>query len=301
MAGSLTALPLRYDTFLGLTPDDQPAGGARVAVVSVPYDRTTSYGTGAARGPEAIIGASQQVELYDPELGREPWAVGIETLPALEPSAEGPHRMVEQVQALCADLHRDGRFPLLLGGEHSVAEGAGRAAAAAHGELTFLQIDAHLDLRDTYEGSPHSHACVARRLLDLGKVVAVGVRTACPEEMAVIARHGLRPVWAHEAHREDDAVWRARVMEQLGEQVYITLDVDGLDPSVIAATGTPVPGGLCWYQVLDLLREVGRTRRVVGCDVCELAPAPGLHASAFAAALLAYKMIGYFVTPEEAR
>jgi agmatinase len=290
-------LEVLHDTFLGLEPERAAYTTARVAVVRAPFDGTASYGGGARNGPAAIMAASTQVELFDHELGREPCSVGICTLPSLLPSAAGAETMVADVEEACAGPCADGKLVLTLGGEHSIALGAARAAVRVHGPLSFLQIDAHLDLRESYEGSRFSHACVARRLLELGgELVQVGVRTACPEELETIRARGLRPIWGHEiaAARDADS-WIARVLEGLGPRVYLTLDVDGLDPSVIPGTGTPVPGGLGWYQTLALLRAVGEQREVVGCDLCELAPIPGQHASEFAAALLAYKMVGYFV------
>lgn len=291
-------LELLPDTLFGLEPELAAYATARVAVVRAPYDGTASYGAGARDGPAAILAASAQVELFDHELGREPCAVGICALPSLLPSAAGVEAMIDSVEQVCAGAIADGKRVLTLGGEHSVALGAARAAARAHGPLSFLQIDAHLDLRESYEGSRFSHACVARRLLDLegARLVQVGVRTACPEELATIRAFSLAPIWGHEiAAAPDDAAWIARALAGLGPRVYVTLDVDGLDPSVIPGTGTPVPGGLGWYQTLALLRAVGAEREVVGFDLCELAPIPGQHASEFAAALLAYKMIGYFV------
>jgi agmatinase len=283
-----------YDTFLGLDPAECAYERSAVVVVRAPYDGTTSYAAGARNGPAAIFAASTQVELHDLELERAPCEIGICALPTLMPSAAGPEAMIERVERVCGQAVQDGKLVLTIGGEHSVALGGARAAARRHGALSVLQIDAHLDLRDSYEGSRFSHACVARRLLELGDLVQVGVRTACPEELEVIAARGLRPIWGHELSRLSDPQLIDRVLSQLGPQVYVTLDVDGLDPSVIPATGTPVPGGLGWYQTLALLRAVGAHRRVVGCDLCELAPIPGQAASDFAAALLAYKMIGYF-------
>jgi agmatinase len=291
------AAAVLHDTFLGLEPALSSYQRARVAVVRAPYDGTASYAGGARFGPAAIMAASTQIELYDHELGREPCAVGVCALPALAPSAAGPEPMIAAVERQCAGAIADGKLVLALGGEHSIALGAARAAAAAAAEpISVLQIDAHPDLRDSYEGSLFSHACVARRLLELGgSLVQVGVRTACAEELELIRARGLAPLWAHEIAREPASAWIERALDGLGPRVYVTLDVDGLDPSVIPATGTPVPGGLGWYDTLALLRAVGERREVVGCDLCELAPIPGHHASDFAAALLAYKMIGYFV------
>jgi agmatinase len=254
------------------------------------------------------VDASCHVELWDVELGREPWKVGIHLAADVEPSASGPEAVIGQVEQACSTLLSDGKRTFVLGGEHSVSVGAVRALAATtnsvgagapegredrNSPLSMLQVDAHLDLRDSYEGSRYSHACVARRVLDLGlPVVHVGVRAACPEELEVIKRHELRPFWAHELRRSSG--WIEGVLEQLAPKVYVSVDVDGLDPSIMPGTGTPVPGGLGWYELLELLRAVGEQREVVGCDLVELAPIPGQNASEFSAAQLAYKMIGYF-------
>lgn len=286
---------IQHDTFLGLEPKDCTYDGSRVVLIRVPYDGTASYGAGARNGPRAIMEASAQVELWDLELQREPWREGIHTLPALEPSAVGPEDMVDRVQQYCLGPLRDGKLVFLLGGEHSICIGGARAVSQVHGSVSFLHIDAHPDLRDSYEGSKFSHATVARRNLELGPVVHVGIRTACEEELEVIRAQDLKPVWAHQIHELEQSEWIERVLSQLGSSVYVSVDLDGLDPSVIPATGTPVPGGLSWYQLLALLKAVGDARQIVGCDLCELAPIQGQHASDFAAALLAYKMIGYFV------
>ncbi len=284
-----------YDTFLGAPPEECRYDDSAIVLVRVPYDRTASYGAGSRQGPAAIMAASAQVECFDLELGREPCEPGIHTLPMLTPSALGPEDMIGRVELACGGPQEAGKFVFTLGGEHSIALGAARAASHRYPSLSFLQIDAHLDLRESYEGSRFSHASVGRRLLEIGSLTQVGVRTGCPEELEVIQQHGLKPVWGWDVQRLPDDVWIERVLEQLGPQVYVTLDVDGLDPSIMPATGTPVPGGLGWYQTLKLLKAVGETRQVVGCDLCELAPILGQHASDFTAALLAYKMMGYFV------
>lgn len=288
---------LVHRTFLGIDPAECELADARVALVPVPYDGTASYMPGARLGPEAIISASSQVELWDLELEREPWRVGIHALSPLSPRVAGPEAMAAAVEGVVGDLLGLGKLPFTLGGEHSVALGAARAVKRAQGRrpVTHLVLDAHLDLRDSYEGSRYSHACVSRRLLELGKVVHVGARVACPEELDAVRSHDLDPIWGHELHARPRERWVDRALAQLGERVYVSVDVDGLDPAVIPATGTPVPGGLGWYDTLALLRRVGQERQIVGCDLCELAPGPGQHGSCYAAASLAYKMIGYFV------
>ena len=281
--------------FLGLPDPDAAYAHARVVVLPVPYDSTTSYGAGARFGPGAILEASRQVELYDDELGRTPAEVGVHTLAPLLPVMSGPDGMIDAVAEAADQCFADGKLLLMLGGEHSLTVGAARACARHHGHLSFLQIDAHADLRDTYEGSPLSHACAARRLLELGPVTGVGIRNLSVEEMEFVRQTSHPIFWARDVARAPDDRWMDAVVAGLKDPVYVTFDLDGLDPAVIPATGTPEPGGLGWYQALALLRLVGETHHVVACDVVELAPIPGSHASDFAAAKLAYKMIGYFV------
>ncbi len=268
---------------------------ARVVLVPVPYDGTTTGRPGARFGPEAILAASAQLEEYDWELDLEPIRVGVHVDEPVAPSAAGPEHVVAAVRQVVGGWLEKGRFPIVLGGEHTVAVGAGWAATDHFGEVTFLQIDAHLDCRDSYQGSRFSHACTARRLWERGKVVSVGIRSACGEDMEWVRAQEARVFWARDLAVQPTEEWIPGILEALGETVYVTLDVDGLDPSVIPATGTPEPGGLGYWEVLALLREVGRYRRVVGCDLCELAPAPGQWASEVAAANLVYKMVGYFV------
>jgi agmatinase len=281
--------------FLGLPEEDATWERSRVVVLPVPYDSTTSYGAGARFGPGAILEASRQVELWDDELGRTPADVGVHTLAPLLPVMSGPEGMIDAVAEAADRGFADGKLLLMLGGEHSLSVGTVRACAKHHGRLSILHIDAHADLRDSYEGTPFSHACAARRLLDYGEVTAVGIRNLSAEEQEFVGATGHRVFWARDIARDREDRWIEQAIAALGDPVYVTFDLDGLDPSVIPATGTPEPGGLSWYQALDLLRRVGAARRVVGCDVVELAPAPGSHVSDFAAAKLAYKMIGYFV------
>ena len=278
-------------TFLGLEPEQCEYTTSKVVILPAPYDGTVSYRSGTRLGPRAIVEASTQVELLDLELGLEPWRVGLHLAPPVEPVGD-PEQVIARIERACRVHVEQGKRVLLLGGEHSVTLGAVCGLTTAPDAM--LQVDAHLDLRDSYDGTPYSHACVARRVLELGvRVVHVGPRVACPEELEAVRRHGLAPIWAGDC-LAPDASWIQRAVDQLGERVYVSVDVDGLDPSVIPGTGTPVPGGLGWYQLLALLRAVGREREVVGADLCELAPIDGQNVSEFAAALLAYKMIGYF-------
>jgi agmatinase len=209
--------------------------------------------------------------------------------------------MADAVEQAVAELLAAGKQVLTVGGEHSVAVGAARAHARRYPGISFLVVDAHLDLRDQYQGSRLSHACASRRMLELGPLSLVGCRSVAEEELAVLREESrLAVVWAEEvaAARSRDG-WIEAALAGLGPEVYVSFDVDGLDPSVIPGTGTPEPGGLGWYDALALLRRLGESRRVVGYDLCELAPIPGSSVSEFAAARLAYKMLGYFEHPRK--
>lgn len=283
-------------TFLGLDEGAADFEAASAVIFPVPYESTTSYGGGAKAGPGAILDASRYIELFDQELGAEVGPeVGIHTLPSIELTRAGAAPAMEELRWAhdrVLDAAGD-RFVLMLGGEHSVSSPAIQSHAARHPErLTVLQFDAHADLRPEFEGTPNSHASAMARVLDVADVVGVGLRAVCAEEMEVARAHeGVHMIWAEEMW-EDDA-WMDRAMEKLGPKVYITYDVDYLDPSLMPSTGTPEPGGGDWYRTLRFIKRVFRERDVVGCDVVELAPTPGLHAPDFLAAKLVYKLIGY--------
>jgi len=282
-------------TFLGLDEEASAYPTSRCLVVPVPYESTTSWGGGTRAGPGALLEASRYIELWDQELGVDPSTVGIHTLPALELTRSGPEGAMKELQEAYAEILREaeGRFPVMLGGEHSISAPVIRAVAEAEGRrVSVLQLDAHADLRDSYEGTPASHASAMRRILDVADLVGVGIRGISQEEAEVAeAEAGVTLVYADEMW-EDDA-WMGRALEALGDPVYITFDVDFLDPSLMPSTGTPEPGGGDWYRTLRFLRQVFRERQVVGCDVVELAPIPGMPAPDFLAAKLVYKLIGY--------
>jgi agmatinase len=296
LPGSLRDLPWEpAPSFLGLDEASTDFDRARAVILPVPYESTTSWGGGAGRGPAAILEASRYVEVYDPELEDEPARHGIHTLPALELTREGSTaamRELEEAYGAVLDAIGD-RFPVLLGGEHSLSAPAIRATAARReGRLSVLQMDAHADLRDGYQGAPWSHASFAYRCLDVADFVQVGLRGVSPEELEVIREgKGVTAVWADEMWEDDG--WMARAVDALGPEVYLTFDVDYFDPSLVPSTGTPEPGGGDWYRTLRFLRRVFRERSVVGMDVVELAPTPGLHAPDFLVAKLVYKLLGY--------
>jgi agmatinase len=294
MAGNDMMTP---DNFLGLDAEFSSFERARVLVLPIPFEATVSYGGGTADGPAAIIVASQQVELYDREVDREPaLAYGVHTLPALD-LPDAPDAAVGVIQAAVATAARTGKFVVGLGGEHTVSVGVGRGLLdALGGPLTVVQLDAHSDLRDQYEESPYSHACIARRLLDdpaIEQVLQLGIRSVCPEEVAFVRQHPQRArVWyAEQVH---DGTWRDEFIERVqGRRIFLTIDVDGLDPSIVPATGTPEPDGLTWPEALAILRTLTQHASVIGMDCVELAPSPGLHMADFAVAKLIYKAISY--------
>jgi agmatinase len=261
-------------------------------VVPVPYERTTTFQRGTAFGPAAILEASGQVEFHDEELGVQPLRAGIHTAAPFVVE-ETPEPFCRRLEAAYADWCHDDRVVAVLGGEHTVTVGPVRALANRWPGLGVLQIDAHADLRDSYEGSAFSHACVARRLVEVTPVVQVGIRALSGPE-AKFLRETSR-VQAFPAHALPDDVSR-RVADALPERVYVTLDIDGLDPSEAPGTGTPEPGGLRYREILDLLREVCRTRRVVGFDLVEVRPLEGSAVTEFLAARLVYKLMGYIAT-----
>ena len=280
--------------FLKLEPESTRWEHANIVILPIPYEATTSWGAGTREGPDAILRASRYVELYDEELDMEPSELGVCTLPSLLLSKAGPEQAVAQLQGVYSNLLdvAEDRLVIALGGEHSISSAPATAwAARLEGDVSVLQFDAHTDLRDEYHGTRWNHACVMRRTLDeVASIVAVGVRALTSEEREVSRDNRVTTIFAHEMR---DAGWVERAVDALGENVYITFDVDFFDPALVPATGAPEPGGGSWWDALDLLSMVFRERRVVGADVVELAPRVGQEASDFVAAKLVYKMIGY--------
>lgn len=280
-------------TFLGLPEGPEAFEQARVLILPVPFEGTASYGTGARFGPGAILHASQYVETWDEELELLLERLGFCTLPAIE-VVDGPEEMIEKIyRATDSVLERAGdRLLLVLGGEHSITPGIVRSFAERHDGLSVLHIDAHADLRDSYEGTRHSHACACRRIRDyVETTVSVGVRSLSAAEAALIREDGIPVYTAIEVAGSTD--WMDEALGLLTGEVYVTIDLDALDPSVMPATGTPEPGGIGWWDLLRLLRRVGAEKRVMGVDIVELAPIPGLSAPDFLAARLAAKIVAY--------
>jgi len=275
--------------FLGSEIANAPPDRATFHVIPVPFERSTSYGSGTAAGPDAILEASSQLETWDGE--SNPSLLGIHTQPAVH-IGDDVDAVMTAIAAATARAVAAGALPVAIGGEHTVTCGVVRGLLQSGiGPFGVVQIDAHADLRDRYEGNPYSHASVMRRVVEAGiPLVQLGVRACCEEELQARREFGVLALDAREL-----VVGNRMAVELPADfpaQVFFTVDVDGLDPSVFPSTGTPVPGGLGWYQTLALFESVARQRRIIGFDVMEFAPIPGFHAYQFAAAQLIYKFMG---------
>ncbi len=286
------------DNFLALEEPYSSFDAARVLILPIPLEATVSYGGGTAAGPRAIIAASQQVELYDREHDREcALGYGVHTLPALDLAGLAPGDAVDRIAGAVADAAASGRLVVALGGEHTISAGVSRGLLdALDAPLTVVQLDAHSDLRDSYDGTPFSHACVARRMLEddrVEQVLQLGIRSVDLEEVRFARANPqrLRVWYAEDVH---DGSWRGEFAERVrGRRVHLTIDVDGLDPSIVPATGTPEPDGLSWREALTIIRTASTAGSIAGVDCVELAPQPGLHHADFAVAKLLYKTITY--------
>ncbi|MFH0868371.1 MAG: agmatinase [Candidatus Woesearchaeota archaeon] len=264
---------------------------SKVAILPVPYEKTTTYIKGTARGPAAILEASLAVEFYDEELDKTACDVGICTLNELN-ILEEPELMVDIVYENVKKILDDKKFLIVVGGEHSITSGCVKAFSEEYDKLSVLQIDAHADLREENEGSRFNHGCAMRRCYDICKnIVQVGIRSLSYEEAEFIKEKNLNIFWAKDIAENEN--WFDDAVSKLTENVYITLDLDGFDPSIIPSTGTPEPGGLLYYPMLRFLRKVFKEKNVVGFDVVELCPNEKEISSDFIAAKVIYKMIGY--------
>jgi agmatinase len=274
----------------GLEPALADREDAKVLIWPVPFEKTVSYGGGAKGGPAAIIDASRYMEIYDEEIGGETARIGIHTLPAIDAERK-PEEMMAALESEARKLLDTGKFICMLGGEHSITAPVVRAFAGRFPKLSVLQIDAHADLRESYEGTPHSHASAMRRVLEVCPAVQVGIRSLSGEEARAIPSLPTRLFYAKDISGRTD--WVDRAVDALSDNVYITIDVDGLDPSLVPDTGTPEPGGLTWNEALALLRTAAAKRNVVGMDLVELCGPSASNASAFLSAKLIYKTLGY--------
>jgi len=279
------------DNFLDLCAERRDPAAARYVILPVPYEGTVTYASGTAAGPAAIIEASAQVEWFDEELLGEFCHPGIATAGPVAP-ARTPADQMGRVRATAEPILHAGKFLLTLGGEHSITAPLVEAASARHGNVSVLQLDAHADMRDSYQGTKHSHACVMRRVLEVAdRIAQVGVRNFsleeyrdCPSQVA----NFITPKVVAE-----DPAWIDRTLDLLGEKVYVTVDMDVFDPAEAPGVGTPEPGGLHWHQVTALLRRLCQARQVVAGDIVETRPIPPSNVTEFLAARLAYKIIAY--------
>lgn len=288
--GSGPPFPLVPHNFLALPPEQSSLESAKVALIPVPYDSTTSFRSGSRDGPEAMITASYGLEDYDFELELDVSDIGIHTTGALEPHMAGPGPMAQRIKEAVGAYIDSGKTVGLLGGEHSITIGSVQAHVEAYPSLSVLYLDAHADLRDEYMGTPFGHASAARRAYESCPIALAGVRSLCQEEQEFIRINGV-PVWYWEPDAKPDAL--DAVVDSLSEIVYVSVDLDVLDPALMPAVGTPEPGGMAWHQLVSLLAKVAESRRIVGFDVCELAPADGPPACSYTAAKLVYKLVAY--------
>jgi agmatinase len=273
---------------------------ASFVVIPAPIDLTSTYVAGTRNGPRAIIEASGHMELFDQETKLEPYRAGIFTSVGI-PILSGPLATIKEVEKRVNAVIRSGRFPILLGGEHSGTVGAVAALKRKYDDLTVLQFDAHADLRDTYQGTPWNHACVGRRILDTGaKLVQVGIRALSDEEDRFLGKSQVvKTFYASEVTENLPDVTKG-IVSNLSGHVYISIDLDVFDPGIMPSVGTPEPGGLSWYETIDILRDVMQANgNVVGFDLMELAPIPGMVAPDVLAAKLCYRMIAWILALRE--
>ncbi len=264
---------------------------SRVTVIPVPYDATTSYVSGTAKGPAAIIDASAHMELYDEELAQETCRIGIHTTMPLPVKNEKPEAMLRMVSEAVSQHLLPDKLPVIVGGEHSISPGVVQALVKKYPRLSVLQLDAHADLRDSYEGTPYSHACAGRRISELCPLVQVGMRSLSREEADFKRSSPVITLYDHQIKQAGTKP--EEVIPYLTDDVYLTIDLDVLDPAIMPATGTPEPGGFGWYETIGLIKALCSRKRVVAFDVVELCPQPGNVAPDFLAAKLIYRIMGY--------
>ncbi len=265
---------------------------ARVVVLPIPFERSTSYLQGTATAPEAIIDASYNVELYDIELNREPYLFGIHTLPPLIfPNGEPINKSLNKIEHAIAQILQDGKLPVIVGGEHTISNPIFLAFHQRYADLSVLHLDAHTDLRDQYLDDPYSHACVMRRIRERSKnIVSVGIRSMSQEEVDYIKQE--KPVIYYDYEIQLNGLPIEKILSKLTENVFITFDLDAINPAELPSVGTPEPGGLSWYQVVELFERIFSEKNIVGFDVVELKPDTVNAHSDFWAAKMIYKMIG---------
>jgi agmatinase len=298
-------VPFAYDhvealVFGGALPLRKPFADSTVVILPVPVDRTTSYVGGTRNGPHEILQASSHMELWDEEMRADVHGVGIFTLPEMELPFGEMEPLLDEIERVAYEIIGRDKFLVALGGEHSITPPLVSAAARKYPGLSVLQIDAHADMRDSFMGTPHNHACAMRRSLHHARLTQVGIRSLSTEEAEVLPK--LNTTVFFDVSMRRDPAWIDKVVDSLAADVYLTIDVDGMDPAIMPATGTPEPGGLSWAEITTLLRTVAERRRIVSADVVELSPIPGMVAPSFLCAKLIYKLLTYrFATDPRAR
>lgn len=267
---------------------------SKVIILPVPYEATTTYGKGTKEGPKAIIDASQNMELYDEETDSEPYKIGIHTLKEFKEGFDNPQKMIKALADKAQGLFSLGKLVIALGGEHTITLGMVEGLRKEKRDFSILILDAHADLRNSYEETKYSHACVSRRLIEKNRIVQVGIRSLCQEEADFIKKKKLRLFYAKDIIGKEE--WMKEAISRLSDKIYLSIDLDFLDPSIMPAVGTPEPGGLGWYETLEFLRLLTKEKKILGIDVVELCPAPQDIPSSFTAAKLIYKLIAYLTT-----
>ena len=288
--------PFEYDhieglVFGGTLPKRATFDSSSVVILPCPVDRTTSYVGGTRNGPHEILQASTHMELWDEEMNVDVHGVGIFTLPEMELPFGEMAPLVDEIERVAYEIISRDKFLVTLGGEHSITPPLVSAAARKYSGLSVLQIDAHADMRDAYMGTTHNHACAMRRSLQYASVTQVGIRSLSTEEAEVLPK--LKTTVFFDSTMRRDPNWIDTIVESLGQNVYVTIDVDGMDPAIMPSTGTPEPGGLSWPEITRLLRTTAERRRIVSADIVELSPIPGMVAPNFLCARLLYKLLTY--------
>ena len=276
--------------FLGLENSATKVEEANILIIPVPLEYSTSYGKGTATGPEAIINASFYLECYDEELDDEVWKAGIFTTEAINITSD-PANSLDIIKNVISSYINDDRFIVILGGEHSLTAAVHEAFYKKYQNISVLQLDAHSDLRNEYEGSKYSHACVMRRIWEKNKnIVEIGIRSQCKEEKEFISKNRIPVFYAHELYGKP---FPLKILDDLNDDVYITIDADFFDPAIMPSVGTPEPGGFFWYETLQFLKTVINRKNVVGIDIVEFSPIKDLIHPDFLLAKFIYKLIGY--------
>ncbi|MBI2141081.1 agmatinase [Candidatus Woesearchaeota archaeon] len=274
-------------------------GASKVVILPVPYDATTTYQPGTRNGPRALIEASRCLEFYDEETERSFTGIGVCTLDEVE-VVDDAGKMANRVYEAVKVLLGDNKKVAVIGGEHSISSGSVKAHMERYPDLTVLHVDAHADMRDELAGNRFNHGCVARRISEMCPLVSVGVRSIAEEEMEHIRSSNgrIKTFFAKDIHDGSNSAWMDAAVKSLGKNVYITIDLDAFDISIMPSVGTPQPGGLQWYQMLEFMKKIAAGKNVVGFDVTELMPIPGNRAPDVLAAKLVYKLISYFFSKQ---